>query len=286
MKAIQRMIFCLLGTAIALSLCAIGAFAAESVLWEYTVDPAQPTVNANNVITEALNSEDAQTPVDVLIHGVGAEWYIAYDNIFKNTGRWVEFTGAVETTDVSESALPEKIRKIGQQAQALFVDMPDGEYYPGTAQVDIELPQEWAGKRVDLYEVLPADASDQTDADTQSTEEQERTLSALVADLAIGEDARLCQMLTESHDYLLICAQDRDAAAASVRDATADIVIRSAKSDKKQSYPVTVMVLLGLLVLALVGAIVLGVVLLVRRNKKMQAQPTGKKPLPNKMKKR
>ncbi len=254
----------------------------ETVCKEYTIQPESVQVDSNQLFSQALSEEDETVDVDILIHGQGAEFYFSYDSIFRNTGRWGTFTAQVTVTEPKNGVLPKEIKDALINTSALYLDFADGEHYPGTARVTVFLPEVFAQTRVDVYEVLTqtdgsteeeteqtketiqADEGDKTDRDDNlSSDTSDVSLSPIATDLLLGDDAAFVQMLTESHDYLLVPANAGEEIDSLLAQYCRDVVIATPTSPF-QGVSVTALILLGILVLFLIGALILGIVLLVR----------------------
>lgn len=254
----------------------------ETVCKEYTIQPESVQVDSNQLFSQALSEEDETVDVDILIHGQGAEFYFSYDSIFRNTGRWGTFTAQVTVTEPKNGVLPKEIKDALTNTSALYLDFADGEHYPGTARVTVFLPEVFAQTRVDVYEVLTqtdgsteeeteqtkettqADEGDRTDRDDKvSSDTSDVSLSPIATDLLLGDDAAFVQMLTESHDYLLVPANAGEEIDSLLAQYCRDVVIATPTSPF-QGVSVTALILLGILVLFLIGALILGIVLLVR----------------------
>lgn len=254
----------------------------ETVCKEYTIQPESVQVDSNQLFSQALSEEDETVDVDILIHGQGAEFYFSYDSIFRNTGRWGTFTAQVTVTEPKNGVLPKEIKDALTNTSALYLDFADGEHYPGTARVTVFLPEVFAQTRVDVYEVLTqtdgsteeeteqtketiqADEADKTDRDDNlSSDTSDVSLSPIATDLLLGDDAAFVQMLTESHDYLLVPANAGEEIDSLLAQYCRDVVI-STPTSPFQGVSVTALILLGILVLFLIGALILGIVLLVR----------------------
>lgn len=254
----------------------------ETVCKEYTIQPESVQVDSNQLFSQALSEEDGTVDVDILIHGQGAEFYFSYDSIFRNTGRWGTFTAQVTVTEPKNGVLPKEIKDALINTSALYLDFADGEHYPGTARVTVFLPEVFAQTRVDVYEVLTqtdgsteeeteqtketiqADEGDKTDRDDNlSSDTSDVSLSPIATDLLLGDDAAFVQMLTESHDYLLVPANAGEEIDSLLAQYCRDVVIATPTSPF-QGVSVTALILLGILVLFLIGALILGIVLLVR----------------------
>ena len=254
----------------------------ETVCKEYTIQPESVQVDSNQLFSQALSEEDETVDVDILIHGQGAEFYFSYDSIFRNTGRWGTFTAQVTVTEPKNGVLPKGIKDALTNTSALYLDFADGEHYPGTARVTVFLPEVFAQTRVDVYEVLTqtdgsteeeteqtkettqADEGDKTDRDDKaSSDTSDVSLSPIATDLLLGDDAAFVQMLTESHDYLLVPANAGEEIDSLLAHYCRDVVIATPTSPF-QGVSVTALILLGILVLFLIGALILGIVLLVR----------------------
>ena len=254
----------------------------ETVCKEYTIQPESVQVDSNQLFSQALSEEDETVDVDILIHGQGAEFYFRYDSIFRNTGRWGTFTAQVTVTEPKNGVLPKEIKDALTNTSALYLDFADGEHYPGTARVTVFLPEVFAQTRVDVYEVLTqtdgsteeeteqtketiqADEGDKTDRDDKvSSDTSDVSLSPIATDLLLGDDAAFVQMLTESHDYLLVPANAGEEIDSLLAQYCRDVVI-STPTSPFQGVSVTALILLGILVLFLIGALILGIVLLVR----------------------
>lgn len=254
----------------------------ETVCKEYTIQPESVQVDSNQLFSQALSEEDETVDVDILIHGQGAEFYFSYDSIFRNTGRWGTFTAQVTVTEPKNGVLPKEIKDALTNTSALYLDFADGEHYPGTARVTVFLPEVFAQTRVDVYEVLTqtdgsteeeteqtkettqADEADKTDTNGKaSSDTSDVSLSPIATDLLLGDDAAFVQMLTESHDYLLVPANAGEEIDSLLAQYCRDVVIAPPTSPF-QGVSVTALILLGILVLFLIGALILGIVLLVR----------------------
>lgn len=254
----------------------------ETVCKEYTIQPESVQVDSNQLFSQALSEEDETVDVDILIHGQGAEFYFSYDSIFRNTGRWGTFTAQVTVTEPKNGVLPKEIKDALTNTSALYLDFADGEHYPGTARVTVFLPEVFAQTRVDVYEVLTqtdgsteeeteqtkettqTDEGDKTDRDDKvSSDTSDVSLSPIATDLLLGDDAAFVQMLTESHDYLLVPANAGEEIDSLLAQYCRDVVI-STPTSPFQGVSVTALILLGILVLFLIGALILGIVLLVR----------------------
>ena len=254
----------------------------ETVCKEYTIQPESVQVDSNQLFSQALSEEDETVDVDILIHGQGAEFYFRYDSIFRNTGRWGTFTAQITVTEPKNGVLPKEIKDALTNTSALYLDFADGEHYPGTARVTVFLPEVFAQTRVDVYEVLTqtdgsteeeteqtkettqADEGDKTDRDDKvSSDTSDVSLSPIATDLLLGDDAAFVQMLTESHDYLLVPANAGEEIDSLLAQYCRDVVIATPTSPF-QGVSVTALILLGILVLFLIGALILGIVLLVR----------------------
>ncbi len=254
----------------------------ETVCKEYTIQPESVQVDSNQLFSLALSEEDETVDVDILIHGQGAEFYFSYDSIFRNTGRWGTFTAQVTVTEPKNGVLPKEIKDALTNTSALYLDFADGEHYPGTARVTVFLPEVFAQTRVDVYEVLTqtdgsteeeteqttettqTDEGDKTDRDDKvSSDTSDVSLSPIATDLLLGDDAAFVQMLTESHDYLLVPANAGEEIDSLLAQYCRDVVI-STPTSPFQGVSVTALILLGILVLFLIGALILGIVLLVR----------------------
>lgn len=254
----------------------------ETVCKEYTIQPESVQVDSNQLFSQALSEEDETVDVDILIHGQGAEFYFSYDSIFRNTGRWGTFTAQVTVTEPKNGVLPKEIKDALTNTSALYLDFADGEHYPGTARVTVFLPEVFAQTRVDVYEVLTqtdgsteeeteqtkettqTDEGDKTDRDGKaSSDTSDVSLSPIATDLLLGDDAAFVQMLTESHDYLLVPANAGEEIDSLLAQYCRDVVI-STPTSPFQGVSVTALILLGILVLFLIGALILGIVLLVR----------------------
>lgn len=254
----------------------------ETVCKEYTIQPESVQVDSNQLFSQALSEEDETVDVDILIHGQGAEFYFSYDSIFRNTGRWGTFTAQVTVTEPKNGVLPKEIKDALTNTSALYLDFADGEHYPGTARVTVFLPEVFAQTRVDVYEVLTqtdgsteeeteqteettqADEADKTDTNGKaSSDTSDVSLSPIATDLLLGDDAAFVQMLTESHDYLLVPANAGEEIDSLLAQYCRDVVIATPTSPF-QGVSVTALILLGILVLFLIGALILGIVLLVR----------------------
>lgn len=254
----------------------------ETVCKEYTIQPESVQVDSNQLFSQALSEEDETVDVDILIHGQGAEFYFSYDSIFRNTGRWGTFTAQITVTEPKNGVLPKEIKDALTNTSALYLDFADGEHYPGTARVTVFLPEVFAQTRVDVYEVLTqtdgsteeeteqtketiqADEGDKTDRDDNlSSDTSDVSLSPIATDLLLGDDAAFVQMLTESHDYLLVPANAGEEIDSLLAQYCRDVVIATPTSPF-QGVSVTALILLGILVLFLIGALILGIVLLVR----------------------
>ena len=254
----------------------------ETVCKEYTIQPESVQVDSNQLFSQALSEEDETVDVDILIHGQGAEFYFSYDSIFRNTGRWGTFTAQITVTEPKNGVLPKEIKDALTNTSALYLDFADGEHYPGTARVTVFLPEVFAQTRVDVYEVLTqtdgsteeeteqtkettqTDEGDKTDRDDKvSSDTSDVSLSPIATDLLLGDDAAFVQMLTESHDYLLVPANAGEEIDSLLAQYCRDVVI-STPTSPFQGVSVTALILLGILVLFLIGALILGIVLLVR----------------------
>lgn len=254
----------------------------ETVCKEYTIQPESVQVDSNQLFSQALSEEDETVDVDILIHGQGAEFYFSYDSIFRNTGRWGTFTAQATVMEAKNGVLPNEIKDVLTNTSALYLDFADGEHYPGTARVTVSLPATFAQTRVDVYEVLTQtdetseekteetkettqeDEEDKTDtADKVSSDTSDVSLSPIATDLLLGDDAAFVQMLTESHDYLLVPANAGEEIDSLLAQYCQDVVIATPTSPF-QGVSVTALILLGILVLFLIGALILGIVLLVR----------------------
>ena len=239
-------------------------------------------MDSNQLFSQALSEEDETVDVDILIHGQGAEFYFSYDSIFRNTGRWGTFTAQITVTEPKNGVLPKEIKDALTNTSALYLDFADGEHYPGTARVTVFLPEVFAQTRVDVYEVLTqtdgsteeeteqtkettqTDEGDKTDRDDKvSSDTSDVSLSPIATDLLLGDDAAFVQMLTESHDYLLVPANAGEEIDSLLAQYCRDVVI-STPTSPFQGVSVTALILLGILVLFLIGALILGIVLLVR----------------------
>lgn len=254
----------------------------ETVCKEYMIQPESVQVDSNQLFSQTLSEEDETVDVDILIHGQGAEFYFSYDSIFRNTGRWGTFTAQATVMEAKNGVLPNEIKDVLTNTSALYLDFADGEHYPGTARVTVFLPEVFAQTRVDVYEVLTqtdetseekteetkettqADEEDKTDtADKVSSDTSDVSLSPIATDLLLGDDAAFVQMLTESHDYLLVPANAGEEIDSLLAQYCQDVVI-STPTSPFQGVSVTALILLGILVLFLIGALILGIVLLVR----------------------
>lgn len=294
MNRIRSIVGILCGTVlVSLSLGVFSALAAndvstteqsqtETVCKEYTIQPESVQVDSNQLFSKALSEEDETVDVDILIHGQGAEFYFSYDSIFRNTGRWGTFTAQVTVTEPKNGVLPKEIKDALTNTSALYLDFADGEHYPGTARVTVFLPEVFAQTRVDVYEVLTqtdgsteeeteqkkettqTDEGDKTDRDDKvSSDTSDVSLSPIATDLLLGDNAAFVQMLTESHDYLLVPANAGEEIDSLLAQYCRDVVIATPTSPF-QGVSVTALILLGILVLFLIGALILGIVLLVR----------------------
>lgn len=307
MNRIRSIVGILCGTVlVSLSLGVFSAFAAndastteqsqtETVCKEYMIQPESVQVDSNQLFSQALSEEDETVDVDILIHGQGAEFYFSYDSIFRNTGRWGTFTAQATVTEPKNGVLPKEIKDALTNTSALYLDFADGEHYPGTARVTVSLPATFAQTRVDVYEVLTQtdetseekteetkettqeDEEDKTDtADKVSSDTSDVSLSPIATDLLLGDDAAFVQMLTESHDYLLVPANAGEEIDSVLAQYCQDVVI-STPTSPFQGVSVTALILLGILVLFLIGALILGIVLLVRGVHKKDGSDTRNK---------
>jgi len=161
---------------------------------------------------------------DIHIEGERADFHFFYENIFRSTEKWREFSAAVSVlplTDADALISAEIAGALGGET-AYFVDFRDGDVYPGTASVTVRVNDVLDASVVyALYEYIPGViASDENEGKAASVRPIARGLS-------LGEDGALSLTLTEAHDYLLVAQSETDADALTAYVYTPDYAVAS-----------------------------------------------------------
>ena len=148
----------------------------------YTFTKDDPIVPVRDIFLSVYDND----PVDIKISGDGTVFRFQYENVFRNTEMWMDFSTEIAVNP--SPILPDSLSAALDGAEVLMIDFRDGDYYPGTAE--ISFPAGKAGASYALYEygllngtpvVIPA-----------------------VRNLSADADGLLHLTLTEAHDFLLI----------------------------------------------------------------------------------
>ncbi|MBQ8577973.1 MAG: hypothetical protein IJ449_08465 [Clostridia bacterium] len=177
-----------------LLVCAVlslSAFAADGgdgtpEVLTYTYTDDAPEVDAPRLFLAIYDGE-----YDIRIEGARASWTFYYENIFRTTDKWREFSSAVSVNALSSSGADSGFAAALAGEDAYLLDFRDGDLYPGTADVEIQLSDVLsAGIGYAVYEYLD---------DGNGTV----SVRPIAENLMLSSDGKLSLTLTEAHDFLI-----------------------------------------------------------------------------------
>lgn len=152
--------------------------------YSYTADA--PVVPVHEVF---LSVYDA-SPADIEITGTNAHFLFYYENVYRNTEKWVDFSSKVDV--VGSPALPQPLSDALSGKNIVLLDFRDGDIYPGTAAITLNTGL--SGTHCALYEYTEADGAP--------------ILTPAAVPLTPSDDGTVSLALTEAHDFLLIAEPD------------------------------------------------------------------------------
>lgn len=160
--------------------------AAETAVENFSYTSETDTVSAEEVFYDVLSEK----VTDIQITGRGAAFYFAYDNLFRNMGKWLDFSPHVLIKPIGEYGVSEKVAETLGNVQACVLDFADGDRYPGLAVVTVDVGESFAGKHVDVYRYVPEEAGDR--------------LEPVLRKYRVGENGTIELSLTAAKDYLVL----------------------------------------------------------------------------------
>lgn len=152
----------------------------------FTFEAETDTVSAEEVFYNVLSDR----VTDIQITGHGATFYFAYDSLFRNMGKWVDFSPHVGIKTLGEYGASEKIKEAIGNVQACVLDFTDGDRYPGLAEVSVEAGEAYAGKLVDIYHYV--------------SEEDGDRLEPVVRQYRVNENGVISLTISSAKDYLVL----------------------------------------------------------------------------------
>ncbi len=203
MKTFRRILPILLLCAMLLPMTAFASDTPEVLTYSYTDD-------APEVDTQSLFLSVYEEVCDIRIEGTRASFHFFYENIFRSTEKWHNFSSAVAVLPLKDAgaALSSEIAGALNGETAYFVDFRDGDIYPGTASVTVRADDVLDASAVyALYEYVPGIIASEETAGTAAS------VRPIARGLSLGADGALSLTLTEAHDYLLVAQSDTDAGA-------------------------------------------------------------------------
>ncbi len=160
--------------------------AAETAVESFSYESETDTVSAEKVFYDVLSEK----VTDIQITGRGASFYFAYDNLFRNMGKWLDFSPHVVTKTIGEYGVSEKVAEALGNIQACVLDFSDGDRYPGLAVVTVDVGESFAGKHVDVYRYIQEEAGDR--------------LEPVLRQYRVGENGTIELSLTAAKDYIIL----------------------------------------------------------------------------------
>lgn len=185
-----RLISVLLLAAVLFCLPAAAKGGIETRSYSYSADASE--VDVYEVFLPVYEND----AVDIALSGENADWYFYYENVYRNTEKWMNFSSAV-TVD-NAPALPGALSAALNGTKAVLLDFRDSDLYPGPAEVTVHagLPAAPCA----LYEY----AANGTDV----------SLIPVVRALTPSADGSVTLTLTEAHDFLVLSSPDDSVTAA------------------------------------------------------------------------
>lgn len=187
----------------------------EVLTYTYTDDA--PLVDAQKLFLAIY--EDV---CDIRIEGEHADFHFFYENIFRSTEKWREFSSAVGVLPLKDAGtlISAEIADALGGETAYFVDFRDGDVYPGTASVTVRADGILdASAAYALYEYIPGVIA------SEETAGQPASVRPIARGLTLGEDGALALTLTEAHDYLLVVQSETNADALTAYVYTPDYAV-------------------------------------------------------------
>lgn len=158
----------------------------------YTYSADAPEVDVYEVFLPVYENN----AVDIALSGENADWYFYYENVYRNTEKWMNFSSAVTVDDAP--ALPDALSAALNGTKAVLLDFRDNDLYPGPAEVTV-------------YAGLPAASCALYEYVTNGTEV---SLIPVVRALTPSADGFITLTLTEAHDFLVLSSPDNTVTAA------------------------------------------------------------------------
>ncbi|MGM9625179.1 MAG: hypothetical protein ACI3XM_05670 [Eubacteriales bacterium] len=194
MKTIRNRLLLFLGAVLLL----FGAFpltaAAEEgspVLVTYTFTDDAPVVNVSDIFLPIYEEKQ-----DIKIAGERVEWTFFYENIFRSTEKWRDFSSSVSMLPLDASDADDGLKNALSVEQAYLLDFRDGDVYPGTASLAVFLGDVLDGdKSYSVYE-------------TVRSEDNGISLRPIADGLRLSGEGKVSFTLTEAHDMLFIETSD------------------------------------------------------------------------------
>ncbi len=153
----------------------------EAFTYSYTDDA--PLVDTANVFRSIYEEEK-----DIFIRGEHASWYFYYENIYRSTDRWRDFSTAVSIKQADNAQLTAALSGI----PAYLIAFQDGDVYPGAAEVAIQVANAAAESKSFLLYTYDESADGAP------------VLSAIAERLSPDEEGCITITMTEAHDFLVI----------------------------------------------------------------------------------
>ncbi len=164
-----------------LSVCAL---CADVTVRTHTYSAGAPVVTAAEVFRSVYEEE-----ADIEILGPGTSFYFFYENIFRSTEKWVDFSALVPLT--APAGVDEGFLSAIASTEAVVVDFRDGDIYPGTVQITVDVSDFLASEEsFSLYHYYVG--------------EDKKVLLRPIASSMKASDGVLRLTMTEAHDYLLV----------------------------------------------------------------------------------
>ena len=248
-----RLISVLLLAACLLCLPAAAKGGIETRAYSYSADA--PEVDVYEVFLPVYEAD----AVDIELSGDNADWYFYYENVYRNTEKWMNFSSAV-TVDTAP-ALPGALSAALGGTKAVLLDFCDNDLYPGPAEVTVH-----AG--------LPAAPCALYEYVTNGTEV---SLIPVVRALTPSADGSVTLTLTEAHDFLVLSSPD-DAVTAALDAFTPSVSVENT-ADTGTVIRTVVFTVLAALILAGLLCLVTVKLLKAKRDakKKLPAKASGTK---------
>ncbi len=156
-------------------------------LFVHTFTDASPEVD-----TQTLFLPIYEAPCDIRIVGERVTWTFLYENIFRSTEKWRNFSAKADVLKLSSPPYPSDLAEA--MASGYLIDFRDGDIYPGTAQVDIILADVFESEVLPQLSVF----SCAKDADGRIG------IRAIAENLKPKAGGVLSLTLTEAHDLLIL----------------------------------------------------------------------------------